>query len=169
MRGMAVARFGLMQPPSAMPFPPMGHALAQHEDEHLPAGSRATPTVISQDTRAVGFWAAALAAVFSLTYAIAQIAEWLGWLGSQGGAESLSTPLGLVILLTPSLFLGSSFLVLVVSIHQWASGLLLPFIALQMYWHSLIWLAALWAVTFPGSMVSLALLFRRTRPSAAAP
>lgn len=31
------------------------------------------------------------------------------------------------------------------------NGLLLPFIALQMYWHGLIWIAALWAVTFPGS------------------
>ena len=30
----------------------------------------------------------------------------------------MSTPLGIVVLLTPSLFLGSSFLVLVVSIHQ---------------------------------------------------
>ena len=32
-----------------------------------------------------------------------------------------------------------------------ANGLLLPFIALQMYVHWLIWIAALWAVTFPGS------------------
>lgn len=32
-----------------------------------------------------------------------------------------------------------------------ANGLLLPFIALQMYAHWLIWIAALWAVTFPGS------------------
>jgi hypothetical protein len=42
-----------------------------------------------------------------------------------------------------------------------ANGLLLPFIALQMYWHSLIWIAALWAVTFPGAMWALALVFRR--------
>ncbi len=167
----------------------------------------------------------------------------------------MSTPLGIVVLLTPSLFLGSSFLVLTVSIHdaavlerrvwshaaiafatayavltglvyfaqltwvaprvmqghaagvepfvfipfdsflyavdilgysfmslatffaakvftgsglerttRWfllANGLLLPFIALQMYFHSLIWIAALWAVTFPGSTWALALLFRR--------
>ena len=179
----------------------------------------------------------------------------MGLLGSQGGAESPSTPLGLVVLLTPSLFLGPSFLVLVVSIHQlsstnrriwshtavvfataytvlisinyyvqltWvvpqlaaghtqgiepflfvpfdsflysvdilgysfmsvatlfaarvftgsgqerlvrlfltANGLLLPFIALQMYVHWLIWIAALWAVTFPGSTWSLAVLFHR--------
>ena len=210
---------------------------------------------ISPSTRAVGFWSAVLATVFSITYDVGQIAEWLGWLGSRGGPESPSTPLGLVVLLTPSLFLGSSFLVLVVSIHQlsssdrriwshaavafatayavlfsvnyyvqltlvaprlaggrvvgiepflfvpfdsflyavdilgysfmsvatlfaamvftgkgiervvrWfliANGLLLPFIALQMYWHWMIWIAALWAVTFPGSTWSLAILFKR--------
>jgi hypothetical protein len=42
-----------------------------------------------------------------------------------------------------------------------ANGLLLPFLALQMYFHPLIWIAALWAVTFPGSTWSLAILFRR--------
>lgn len=214
-------------------------------------------THISPSTKAVGFWSAVLATVFSITYDVGQIAEWTGWMGSAGGAENASTPFGLVVLLTPSLFLGSSFLVLVVSIHQlsspdrkiwshlaivfatayaalisinyfvqltWvvprlaagrtqgiepflftpfdsflyavdilgysfmsvatlfaarvftgnglervvrafltANGLLLPFIALQMYVHSLIWIAALWAVTFPGSTWSLAILFRRTR------
>jgi hypothetical protein len=210
---------------------------------------------ISPSTKTVGFWSAVLATVFSITYVVAQLAEWWGWLGSRGGPESTSTPLGLAILLTPSLFLGPSFLVLAVSIHQLASperkiwsqaavafatayavlvsivyfvqltlvaprlargqsegveaflfvpfdsflyavdilgysfmsvatlfaamvftgrgldrivrvfltanGLLLPFIALQMYFHSLIWIAALWAVTFPGSTWSLAVLFRR--------
>ncbi len=43
------------------------------------------------------------------------------------------------------------------------NGLLLPFLALQMYVHWLIWIAALWAVTFPGATISLALLFRRRR------
>ena len=42
-----------------------------------------------------------------------------------------------------------------------ANGLVLPFIALQMYVHALIWIAALWAVTFPGSTWALAILFRR--------
>lgn len=210
---------------------------------------------ISQPTAAVGFWSAVLSTVFSLTYIVGQLAEWLGWLGSQGGPESGSTPLGLAVLLTPSLFLGSSFLVLVVSVHQSASpasriwshaavafatayavlistvyfvqltlvaprlaegriggiepfvfvpfdsflyaldilgysfmsvstlfaamvftgnglqrvtrwfltanGLLLPFLVLQMYYHPLIWIASLWAVTFPGSAWTLALLFRR--------
>lgn len=212
-------------------------------------------TEIPPATKTVAFYSAVLATVFSITYSIAQIAEWLGWLGSGGGAESSSTPLGLVILLTPSLFLGSSFLVMTVSIHQlsspgqkiwsqsalvfatiytvlisinyyvqlawvtprlaagriagmeqflfvpfdsflysvdilgysfmsvatlfaamvftgkgieriarWfllANGLLLPFIALQMYCHWFIWIAALWAITFPGSTWSLAILFRR--------
>jgi len=212
-------------------------------------------TEISSSTKTAGFWSAVLATLFSITYIIGQIAEWMGWLGSAGGPESSSTPLGLIILLTPSLFLGSSFLVLVVSIHQrtlsqrkvwshsavafatvyavlisinyyvqltWvtprlltgriegmesflfvpfdsflyavdilgysfmsistlflaivltgkgiervarifliANGLLLPFIALQMYWHWMIWIAALWTVTFPGSTWSLAILFKR--------
>jgi len=43
-----------------------------------------------------------------------------------------------------------------------ANGLMLPFIALQMYVHWLIWIAALWAITFPGSAWSLAVLFHRT-------
>jgi hypothetical protein len=49
-----------------------------------------------------------------------------------------------------------------------ANGLLLPFIALQMYYHPLIWIAALWAVTFPGSTWSLAILFRRARTTGSA-
>lgn len=212
-------------------------------------------TQISPSTRTVGFLSAVLATAFSITYDVGQIAEWLGWLGSAGGPESSSTPLGIVVLLTPSLFLGSTFLVLTVSIHQLASpdrkiyshvavafatayavlisinyyvqltwvmprlaagrtagmeqflfvpfdsflyavdilgysfmsvatvfaamvftgrgiervarwflianGLLLPFISLQMYWHWMIWIAALWAVTFPGSTWSLAIIFRR--------
>ena len=212
-------------------------------------------TQISPSTKRVGFWSAVLATVFSITYIVVQLAEWMGLLGSQGGPESTSTPFGLALLLTPSLLLGSSFLVLVVSIHQLASpqrkiwshaavafataytvlisvvyfvqltlvaprlahgrsegievflftpfdsflyavdilgysfmsvatlfaamvftgrgleqvvrtflianGLLLPFLALQMYFHSLIWVASLWAVTFPGATWSLAVLFRR--------
>ena len=69
-------------------------------------------------TRRVGFWSAVLATVFSITYVVGQLAEWAGLLGSAGGPESASTPFGLIVLLTPSLLLGSSFLVLMVSIHQ---------------------------------------------------
>jgi hypothetical protein len=212
-------------------------------------------TSIPSSTKAVGFWSAVLATVFSVVYIVGQLAEWLGLMGSGGGAHNASTPLGLVVLLTPSLLLGPSFLLLVLSIHvscapdrkiwshaavvfatvytvlisinyyvqlAWvaprlaagrtegiepflftpfdsflyavdilgysfmslatlfaarafagnglervvrvfltANGLLLPFIALQMYVHWLIWIAALWALTFPGSTWSLALLFRR--------
>ena len=218
---------------------------------------------ISPSTKTVGFWSAVLATVFSIAYIVAQLAEWMGLLGSQGGPESASTPFGLALLLTPSLLLGSSFLVLVVSIHQlaapqrkvWshaavafataytvlisivyfvqltlvvprlahgrsegievflftpfdsflyavdilgysfmsvatlfaamvftgrgleqvvrtfliANGLLLPFLALQMYFHSLIWVASLWAVTFPGATWSLAVLFRRAATSQTVP
>lgn len=73
---------------------------------------------IAPSTKALGFWSALLATVFSITYVIGQIAEWLGLMGSGGGAENASTPLGLVVLLTPSLFLGSAFLVLMVSVDQ---------------------------------------------------
>ncbi len=202
----------------------------------------------------LGFWSAVLASFFSIVYDIGQLAEWAGLLGSGGGPENASTPLGLILLLTPSLFLGTAFLVLIVSVHYHASeeqriwshaaivfatiyaalisinyfvqltlvvprlirgdvesirfllfipfdsflysvdilgysfmslstlfaafvftgsglertirrflianGLLLPFIALQNYYHPLIWVASLWAVTFPGSTISLAMLFR---------
>lgn len=204
---------------------------------------------------AVGFWSAVAATACSLIYVVAQLAEWAGWLGSGGGAHNLSTPLGIAVLLTPSLLLGPSFLILMVSLHHWvaaerrlwshvavsfatiytaliainyyvqltwvmprlaagrtagievflftpfdsflyavdilgysfmslatlaaaraltgpgiertarwfltANGLILPFIALQMYVHWLIWIAALWAVTFPGATWALAVLFRR--------
>ena len=225
--------------------------LAAREREDGPV---MTAQLTSSESTA-GFWSAVLSTAFSLIYVLGQLAEWLGWLGSSGGPESASTPLGLVVLLAPSLFLGSSFLVLLVSIHQtapgdrkiWslaalafgiaylvlismnyyvqltlvaprlargdtkgiemflfvpfnsflyavdilgysfmsvatlfaamvftgrglervirsfllANGLLLPFLALQMYYHPLIWIASLWAVTFPGATWSLAILFRR--------
>lgn len=224
-----------------------------------PAGP---PTNIYPSVKRVGFWSAVLATIFSITYDVGQLAEWLGWLGSQGGPESASTPLGLVVLLTPSLLLGPAFLMLIVAVDhlaapekrifsraavafatmyaalicinyfvqltlvaprlargrvagiepflfvpfdsflyavdilgysfmsvatllaarvftgpglnrtaRWfltANGLLLPFLALQMYSHPLIWIASLWAVTFPGSTWTLAILFKRTTPSAPA-
>jgi len=42
-----------------------------------------------------------------------------------------------------------------------ANGLLIPFLALQIYYHPLIWIASLWAITLPGSTISLAILFKR--------
>jgi hypothetical protein len=205
----------------------------------------------------LGFWSATLATVFSLAYVIAQLAEWLGWLGSRGGPTNISTPLGLAVLLTPSLFLGVAFVVLLVSLHEstpprqrvWSltalafgvayavlismnyyvqltlvaprmaggdiaglepfvfvpfrsflyavdilgysfmcvamlfavplfgrhgldravrgfvlsTGLLLPFLALQMYFPVLIWIASLWAITFPGATWTLAIRFHRAK------
>lgn len=212
---------------------------------------------ISPTVRKFGYWSGLLASIFSIIYIVGQLAEWFGWLGSQGGPESPSTVLGLVVLLTPSLFLGSSFAVLMLSIHYYApedrkiwsnagvvfatiytalisinyfvqltlvvphivrgevesirpflftpfdsffyavdilgysfmslatlfaafvftgpgleriarrfliaNGLLIPFLLLQNYYHSLIWPASLWAITFPGATISLAMLFRRTQ------
>ncbi|AUV83163.1 hypothetical protein C2R22_17160 [Salinigranum rubrum] len=219
------------------------------------------PTTVST----IGFWAAVFATLFSVTYIVAQIGEWAGLLGSAGGPESSSTPFGLVVLLTPSLFLGTAFVILMVSVHYYApeerkiwshiglvfatiyavlisinyyvqltfvvprllqgnvdsvslqpflfvpfdsflysvdilgysfmslatlfaafaftgsgvertvrrfmiaNGLILPFLALQIYYHPLIWVAALWAITFPGATVSLAVLFRRDPPATAEP
>jgi hypothetical protein len=210
---------------------------------------------IPPSVRTLGFWSAVFATLFSLVYVVAQLAEWAGLLGSAGGPESGSTVLGIIVLLTPSFLLGSSFLLLMVSVHQlaapdrqiWshgavafatayavltgmvyfaqltlvgprlaegrvagiepflfvpfdsflytadllgysfmsvatllaarvftgggiervarrfltANGLLIPFIALQMFYHPLIWIAALWAVTFPGATWALAVVFRR--------
>lgn len=42
-----------------------------------------------------------------------------------------------------------------------ANGLLLPLLVLQMYFHPLIWVASLWAITFPGATWALAVWFRR--------
>jgi len=207
----------------------------------------------------LGLWSAVLASVFSITYIVGQLGEWFGLLGSAGGPESASTPLGIVVLLTPSLFLGSSFLILMVCIHYYAAedrkiwshiglifatiytvlisinyyvqltlvlphmiqgeiesikfllftpfdsflysvdilgysfmslatlfsafaftgpglektirrflianGRILPFIALQNYYHPMIWVASLWAITFPGSTISLAVFIRRNSKS----
>jgi hypothetical protein len=74
-------------------------------------------TVPDTSVRRIGLWAAVLCTVFSLTYVAAQLGEWAGLLGSAGGPHSRSTPLGLAVLLTPSLLLGLSFVVLTVSIH----------------------------------------------------
>jgi hypothetical protein len=71
----------------------------------------------SNTVNRIGLYSAILASVFSIFYSVAQIGEWLGLLGSGGGTNNPSTALGLTVLLTPSLLLGSSFLVLMVSVH----------------------------------------------------
>ena len=74
-------------------------------------------TVYDKSIRSLGLWSAVLCTVFSLSYVVAQLAEWAGLFGSAGGPHSRSTTFGLVVLLTPSLLLGVSFVVLTVSIH----------------------------------------------------
>jgi hypothetical protein len=83
----------------------------------MPPDSGPCPAV-----RTVGRWSAILCTVFSLAYVVAQLAEWAGWLGSAGGPHSRSTTLGLAVLLTPSLLLGISFVVLMISIHHAAES-----------------------------------------------
>ena len=75
-----------------------------------------------KSARSLGIWSAVFCTIFSLAYVLAQIGEWLGLLGSAGGPHSRSTPLGLAVLLTPSLLLGISFVVLTVSIHYYAEA-----------------------------------------------
>ena len=212
--------------------------------------SRISPTVSK-----IGFWSGLLASLFSIIYVVLQLAEWLGWLGSGGGPENPSTALGLILLLTPSLFLAPSFVLLMLCVHYYApedkkvwshagiifatiyavmvsinyyvqltlvvphlmrgevesirpflftpfdsfiysvdvlgygfmslstlfaafvftgaglertarrfmiaNGFLIPFLALQIYYHPLIWPASLWAITFPGVTISLSMLFKR--------
>ena len=205
-------------------------------------------------TRRMAFWAANACALFSIAYIVLQLFEWLGLLGSAGGPDASSAPLGLALLLTPSLLLGSAFLILMAALHQlapperrafsqaafgfatvyatlvsmvyftqltliaprmaahevagiepflfvpyrtflfavdllgysmmslatllgafalpagrWAhaariamiaNGLILPFLAFQMYWPALIWGGALWGITFPAAMILVASLMR---------
>lgn len=210
-----------------------------------------------------GFWAGALSALFSLLYIVFQLAEWIGLLGSEGGPASSSTPLGIVLLLTPSFLLAPCFLGLMIATRHlipegrriWgeaaiafatvyatligivyyvqltlvlprmmegrtddialllftpfdsflysvdllgyssmsmatllaglglvqvehartarafllANGLLLPFLLFQIYLNPLIYIAALWAVTFPGAAIALALVFRSRMASPGGP
>lgn len=220
-------------------------------------GTRAEPAAPA--TRAVGMASAAACAVLSLAYVGAQLLEWLGLLGSAGGPNSASTPFGLVLLLLPSLLLGSAYVVLAAALHMIAppgrkvfslvalafaviyatltglvyfvqltfvgprlaagaagdiallhfvpyksflfaidlfgyslmcastlfaafalprspgaraarlflllNGLLLPALAFQMQVPALIWVGALWAVTFPGAACASFRLFRGLTPT----
>lgn len=47
-----------------------------------------------------------------------------------------------------------------------ANGSLIPFLALQIYYHPLIWPASVWAITFPGATISLAMIFKRDQKQA---
>ncbi|CAN5230655.1 hypothetical protein BH10PSE19_BH10PSE19_19040 [soil metagenome] len=211
---------------------------------------------LAQSVNKLGCWSGLLASIFSITYIVGQLAEWMDLMGSGGGPENASTGLGLIVLLVPSLFLGSSFLLLMLCVHYYApedkkiwshaglvfakiycvlvsinyyvqltlilphmtkgeiesvrpflftpfdsftysvdilgysfislstlfaafvfvgnkglertarffliaNGLLIPFLVFQIYYHSLIWPASLWAITFPGATISLTMIFKR--------
>lgn len=47
----------------------------------------------------------------------------------------------------------------IVRLFMIANGLLIPFLALQNYFHFLIWGGSLWAITFPGITITLVVLF----------
>lgn len=68
--------------------------------------------------RKVGMASAAACALLSIVYVVAQLLEWLGLLGSAGGPDSASTPMGLAVLLLPSLLLGPAWLVLTAALHR---------------------------------------------------
>jgi hypothetical protein len=231
------------------------HHGAPHDATDQGAG-RMRSTVMSRSPAAsMGFWSAVSCTVLSLLYVAGQLVEWLGWLGSAGGPSSRSTPMGIAVLLTPSLLLAPAFLLMMMAIHAitardrqvyshaavafatiyatlvstvyfaqltWvmprlsagrtqglepfifepfdsflytvdilgysfmsiatllaapalrdtagtgaarvfllANAAVLPFLAFQMYWRELIWIASVWAVTFPAASWAMALVFRR--------
>ncbi|WP_156313586.1 hypothetical protein [Erythrobacter sp. SG61-1L] len=74
--------------------------------------------LVSAANRAVGIRATSATLAFSLAYIVAQFFEWAGLLGSAGGPNSASTPLGIALLLTPSLLLGPAFVVTMAALHQ---------------------------------------------------
>jgi hypothetical protein len=61
-------------------------------------------------------------------------------MGSGGGPENASTVTGLIVLLTPSLFLGSSFLLMILSIHYYAP------LAKKIWSHAALVFAVIYAV-----------------------
>lgn len=219
-----------------------------------------SPSALTVHAARLARRAAWACAGLALAYVGAQLLEWLGLLGSAGGPESRSTPLGLALLLTPSLLLGPAFVMLTAALHvlapapgkalslaalafaiiyatltglvyfvqltlvaprlaggdvaglepflfipyrsflfavdllgysmmslstllgafalpegmggarlarraMIANGLILPCLALQMFWPVLIWPAALWAISFPAAMILLARMVREDGPA----
>ncbi|MFZ5744078.1 MAG: hypothetical protein ACOY7T_06305 [Pseudomonadota bacterium] len=70
----------------------------------------------------LGMTAALVAAFLSLCYDMAQIFEWLGWLGSAGGPNSTSTANGIAWLLVPSLLLGPAHVAMLAALHSRTEG-----------------------------------------------
>lgn len=109
-------------------------------------------TPVSKTALTLGFWSAILCTVFSVAYILAQLGEWAGLLGSDGGPYSQSTAFGLAILLTPSLLLGISFVVLMISVHYVAKS------ADQVWTHVAVAFATMYA-TLIGIVYSVQLAF----------
>ncbi|WP_394726895.1 hypothetical protein [Altererythrobacter sp. GH1-8] len=102
----------------------------------------------------LGFWAASASAALALFYSLAQIAEWLGWLGSQGGPNASSTAFGLALLLTPSLLLGPAFLAAIACMRSLVpidrSGIALAALAFAAIYATLTGLVYFVQLTFVG-------------------
>src|SRR5690606_16742457 len=118
-------------------------------DESLSTAAGPTP---GQAVRSLGLWSAVLCTVFSLTYVVAQLAEWAGLLGSAGGPHSRSTTVGIAVLLTPSLLLAPAYVVLMVSVHHLCAR------ALRVYTHVAVAFAVMYA-TMVGIVYTVQLTF----------
>lgn len=72
----------------------------------------------SRELRSLGLWASGASAVCSTAYVLAQLAEWYGLLGSEGGPNASSTPLGIIVLLLPSLLLGPAWVLTLAALRE---------------------------------------------------
>lgn len=115
-------------------------------------------SAISPSTKALGFWSAVFATVLSIAYDLGQITPFDSYLYS---VDILGYSFMSIATLLAARVLTGDGLERRARLFLTANGLLLPFLALQIYFHWLIWIAALWAVTFPGSTWTIAVLFRR--------
>lgn len=64
----------------------------------------------------IGFWSACFSAILAIMYIFAEVVHLLGWLGAH------DTGVSFVLRMTPSLLLAVAFVILMVSIHYYASN-----------------------------------------------
>jgi hypothetical protein len=81
-------------------------------------GGRVVPA--TETNRRVVVWFAVASAALAIIYVVGQLLEWRGLLGSSGGPDGISTPLGIVVLLLPSLLLASAFVITMAALHSFA-------------------------------------------------
>ncbi|WP_296674724.1 hypothetical protein [Novosphingobium sp.] len=107
---------------------------------------------VSIQTRTLGLWGAGASALCSAAYTIAQLGEWLGWLGSAGGPGAQSTPLGIMVLLLPSLILGPAWVAtlaaIAAAVPRGAKGVALAALALGSMYAALTGLVYFVQITF---------------------